>query len=844
MEEAVTGRYRIEQEIGRGGAARVFRARDLIHDRAVAIKLLYSEFELSPERFLREIRMLARLQHPNIIPLFDSGHAGDTLYYVMPLVEGETLRRELNRRGQLDVAEAMGIALEAADALAYAHACGLVHRDVKPENILLSGGHAMLSDFGIARAIARSLHGQVTDSGMVIGTPAYMSPEQALGDGTVDQRSDQYSLACVVFEMLAGETPLRGTTPHALLQQLAHGTVPDIRKLRSEVPPTVANALRRALAPAPADRFASVSDFADALVGQVGDTSVRPSSSSARLVAFATHTSASKTKRNFFISFTAVGCVVLVSVLLFLQFGGTTPGVDTITPVADALDPRRIAVLYFDDHSADHSLEYLASGLTESLIHELSDVAFIEVISRNGVKPYRDRAVPVESIAQALRVGSIVEGSVQRSGSRIRVTVQLIDARTGARLGSSNLDREMGELFLLEDELARRVSVEFRKKLGVEVRYREQTAATHSVRARELVWRADRLRDDADIESRSSDADGLRRAVALGASADSLLAAAETADGKWIGPVLDRGWVALEQAGRQSSGERSAAYTQSIAFSNRALRRDSTNAIAHELRGTSRYLMAEAGLLDSATSAQHLVLAESDLRRAIDEDSTLASAWGMLSRVRQAAGDVAESERLATRALAMDAYLKDAPTILLTLFGATLMNDDLPASWHWCERGSVDYPNDASFLQCQLTLLAEDPSKPANPRLAQTLLARARVLDPPERASARGKAWIPIYRQMQYAVVLARAGMRDSARAMLASARHDVGDDAVMRVDLKYEEALLELVSGNRENCVRLLTQYVRERPYLAGLVKRHPRWKPLWNEPTFKALVATGNPP
>jgi eukaryotic-like serine/threonine-protein kinase len=835
LQAAVGDRYRIEREVGRGGAAYVVHARDLHHDRDVAIKVWRPDFAISPERFLREVLIVAKLQHPNIVPLFDSGRIDDIPYYVMPLVEGESLRQRIEKTRVLPLAEALALAREVASALAYAHSRGLLHRDVKPENILLSEGHAMLSDFGIARAIEQSMDSASTASGVVLGTPAYMSPEQAFGDREVDQRSDQYSLACVVYEMLSGVAPHGSGAPFTVLRRVVATPAPDLRASRPDVPPSVAAAIARALSPEPEGRFESVAAFARAL--DAGDGVGREPLGLPRgrlATRFARAVPAGPARK-----------VIAAGAVLALVGGGlaiarVSGGLGDWKHGTDDLDPRRIAVLYFDDHSADRSLGYLASGLTESLIHELSGVGPMQVISRNGVKPFRDHPVPMDSIARALRVGSVVEGSVQRSGNRIRVTVQLIDARDGTHLGSSELERQMGELFLLEDDLARRVSAELRRRIGVEVRLREQTAATRNTDARTLVWRANRLRDEADQMATSRDTTGLRGAVALGRSADSLLAEAERADGKWIEPVLDRGWVALELAGRQSGAPRNAAFVTGMAHADRALRRDSANASALELRGTLRYYLAERTVLDRRTVALYLSEAEGDLRRAVARDSTLASAWGTLSSVRRAAGDMADAERLAMIALAQDAYLKDAPSILQALFAAALMNDSLDAASRWCERGAADFPNDVGFVTCRLTLVAEDMRGPPNVKLATTLLAEARRLDPEERAVARGSPWLPIYREMLGAVVLARTGARDSARAVAARARRSVGDDAVMRVDLTYEEALLELVLGNRANAIRLLSAYLDERPYLRELVGRHPRWKALWTDPAFQSLVRT----
>src|SRR5437588_2413750 len=247
--------------------ATVYLARDLKHGRQVAIKVLGPEIAaaLGPERFLREIELAARLTHPHILPLHDSGQAGASLYYVMPYIEGESLRDRLEREGPLPLEDALRITREVAGALGYAHSHDVVHRDIKPENILLSGGEAVVADFGIARALTQAGGTRLTETGIPVGTPAYMSPEQASGGGPIDGRSDVYSLACVLYEMLAGEPPYTGPTAQALIAKVMVDPVPAVRRLRPTVPPGVDQALRKALAKAPADRFASMAAFTDAL---------------------------------------------------------------------------------------------------------------------------------------------------------------------------------------------------------------------------------------------------------------------------------------------------------------------------------------------------------------------------------------------------------------------------------------------------------------------------------------------------------------------------------------------------------------------------------------------------
>ncbi len=264
---ALSNRYRIERELGAGGMATVYLAEDLKHHRRVAIKVLRPELSatMGPERFLREIETTANLRHPHILPLYDSGTAGNHLYYVMPFVEGESLRDRLDRERQLPIDEALRIAREVADALSYAHARGVIHRDIKPENILLESGHAVVADFGIAHAVSAAGGERLTETGMAIGTPTYMSPEQAAGEPNLDGRTDLYALACVLYEMLGGQPPFTGPTTESIVRQHMVGTPAPITQLRPAVPADIAGALERALAKTPADRFNPVAQFADAL---------------------------------------------------------------------------------------------------------------------------------------------------------------------------------------------------------------------------------------------------------------------------------------------------------------------------------------------------------------------------------------------------------------------------------------------------------------------------------------------------------------------------------------------------------------------------------------------------
>ncbi len=448
---ALSDRYRIERELGQGGMATVYLAEDLRHHRKVAVKVLRPELAaaLGSERFLREIETTANLRHPHILPLYDSGEVlvehlersegpGSFLYYVMPLVEGESLRDRLDRLKQLPIEEALTIAREVADALGYAHSRGVIHRDIKPENILLEGGHAMVADFGIARALNSAGADKLTGTGISVGTPLYMSPEQAAGDPDLDGRSDLYSLGCVLYEMLGGQAPFTGPTIESITRQHLVVDAPPITNLRPTVPPEVAGALARSLAKNPADRYNPVAQFADAL---------RPGTSSPTVQRLpdAVPTPASSLKRWPLV--TAITIIAVVAALLFWR-RGTTSSTDGASSVA---------VLPFVDLSPDRTSAYLGDGISETLSNALANVPGLSVAARTSAFAFRDRSEDVREIGRQLGVAAVLEGSVQRAGDRLRVTAQLIKTADGLHLWSESFDRNATDIFAVQDEVAKAV---------------------------------------------------------------------------------------------------------------------------------------------------------------------------------------------------------------------------------------------------------------------------------------------------------------------------------------------------------------------------------------------------
>ncbi len=445
LRAGLADRYTVERELGQGGMATVYLARDLKHDRQVAIKVLKPELAavLGADRFIQEIKTTAALSHPHILPLFDSGSADGQLFYVMPYIEGETLRDRLNREKQLPVDSALQIAREVADALSYAHSRGVIHRDIKPENILLESGHAVVADFGIAKAVRAAGGESLTQTGMALGTPAYMSPEQAAGEQALDGRSDLYALACVLYEMLAGQPPFTGATAEALVRQHMVVDAPPVTNYRPAVPAPVAAALQRALAKVPADRFNPVAQFSEALraaeASPATATPLRPARDTRRMPV-------------------AMGVLLVLAVLAGALVWRRRPS-------AASTIAASVAVLPFVDLSPERESAYLGDGMAETLINALTNVPGLSVAARTSAFSFRDKREDVREIGKQLGVATVLEGSVQKSGDRLRVTAQLIKTSDGLHLWSQSFDRSASDIFAVQDEVAQAVVTALQGKL-------------------------------------------------------------------------------------------------------------------------------------------------------------------------------------------------------------------------------------------------------------------------------------------------------------------------------------------------------------------------------------------
>jgi eukaryotic-like serine/threonine-protein kinase len=499
---SLSDRYLIEREIGSGGMARVFVAQDVKHGRNVAIKVLRPELRnaVAADRFLREIQIAATLTHPHILPLYDSGNAGGLLYYVMPFVEGESLRDLLTREKQLPIGDALRITSEVADALAYAHERGVLHRDIKPDNILLAHGHAVVADFGIARAVSAAAEAPLTATGVIVGTLTYMSPEQAIGQEPLDGRSDVFSLGCVLYEMLAGQLPFIGPTPQALVTQRLMAQAPMVTATRPEVSAEVARVLAKALATELEHRFPTARDFAKALSDEAATLQTTSS-------AHARTRSRGRVRRSILAG--SVG-LVLIALAAWAALGTRDRG--------NAASPDRIAVLPFAVHGSPQ-LAYLGEGVVDLLSRNLDGVDNVHCVDPGTVMTAVRHAPGTGSVLDAgagrdlvrrVGAGAFILGSVTSVGKRIRIQAALYQANGNGPPINATVQGDSAQLLELVDRLAGQLLVE--RRPSAEHRMM-QTAAltTHSLTALKAFLGAEQNLRNGQLDSAIS---GYQRAIA------------------------------------------------------------------------------------------------------------------------------------------------------------------------------------------------------------------------------------------------------------------------------------------------------------------------------------------
>ncbi len=550
--------------------ATVYRAKDPRHGRSVAVKVLNADVAaaLGTERFLLEIKTVAGLTHPHIVPVHDSGETGGVLFYVMPHIEGETLRGRITRE-RIPAAEAARITRQLAAALDFAHRSGVVHRDIKPENVILFEGEPLILDFGIAKAISAAGGQTLTQTGIAIGTPAYLSPEQASGETSIDGRSDQYSLACVAYEMMCGSPPFVASTPQGVIAK-RFSEKPAPLPSSSGAPAAASDILLRALSLDPADRYATVTEFALALAGAI------PSASSAEA------------------------------------------------------GRRSIAVLPFTNMSTDAENEFFTDGITEEIINALTKVRALDVASRTSAFAFKGNKEDIGAIGRKLKVHTVLEGSVRKAGNRLRISTQLIDVATSFQLWSERYDREMEDVFAIQDEIATSIVNALKVVLTAKEEAAIKKIPTQSVRAYEYYLRGRQLFHQRRPETLDAAEDLYRRAIAL--DPDYALAYAGLADCSCF--------RFFEHAGGDE------ALAQAESASRRALKLDPELAEAHASRGLA------------LTYQRRFDEASEEFERAMELDSVLYEAPWYYARSLQAQGKIEQAAVLYERAaeLRVDDY--------------------------------------------------------------------------------------------------------------------------------------------------------------------------------------------
>ncbi|MDX1395026.1 MAG: protein kinase [Gemmatimonadota bacterium] len=598
LKAAFFDRYEIVREVGHGGMATVYLAWDARHGRQVAIKVLDPDVALEEggDRFVREIGIAARLSHPHILPLHDSGRADGLLYYVMPFVEGESLQDRLSRETQLPIDEAVQIAREVAAGLDHAHREGVVHRDIKPGNILLTPAGAVVSDFGIARALEGAGAERLTRTGVAIGTPAYMSPEQSGGPGAIDGRVDQYALACVLYEMLVGEPPFTGPNPQVITARHASAPVPPLNAARGTVPEGVIEAIATALAKVPADRFADMAAFARALE--------RGSDTPPAGTVVETGGSRAPPRKRFAWLTASVALAGLAALLIAVLPSGRAGGARVLS----------VGVLPFANTNLGPEGEYLSDGIAEDLIQALRRLPNLDVAAQTSTWQFKGANLSAPQVADSIGVAAVLAGRVRRTTDGFRITCELVRGSNGEVIWSSQYDAEAGGLFDTHDAIveamagALQVRVSADDLLSTRIRSSNPTAYDRFMRGRHHL--ALRGRPDLDLAI-----EHLQDAVRL----DNTLAPAWSA--------LGEAWVIASAFGTERTELPTSEIVKNAAEAlKRALAEDPRLAHAYAVRGLLSHV---TGRLDEA---------EADLRQALALDPANGDASRWLAQLNATRG--------------------------------------------------------------------------------------------------------------------------------------------------------------------------------------------------------------
>ena len=716
LQSALGASYAIERELGGGGMSRVFLAREIALARDVVVKVVAPELAegLSAERFAREVKLAARLQQANIVPVLAAGSAAGMAYYTMPFVDGLTLRARV-QRGALLVSEALSILRDVARALAYAHAQGIVHRDIKPENVLLSGGAAVVTDFGIAKALSASrttgvgagggsTDAGITTAGISLGTPAYMAPEQAVGDPATDHRADVYAWGVMAWEMLAGEHPFAGrTTSHALIAAHVRDTPPSLVARRPDVPSRLASLVMRCLEKDPARRPASAGELLESLdaVSTPSETTARPRRRALPLVVAG-----------------AALALVAAGALAVTLSRRSTP--EPVAIAAASVAPKSLAVLPFASVGGDTANAYFAEGIADELTTALARMPGLRLAGRASVARFKERGASPQEIGAALNVVAVLDGTVRRAGDRIRVSAELTSSDDGHLLWKESYERELQDVFAVQDEITRAIVGALQVQLGGLPASDSASRGTTDLAAYDLYLRALRLYRGRGAGLAQAE-QYLTQAIALDptfARAHAMLASVLCVTPYYTdrspGELLPRARAAAE----------------------RAVQLDPALAEAHAALG---YVYSEAF---------EWAQAERELRRAVALAPSNAEIAFRLGFMLVTAGRVHESIEAFERAEALDPFYSIATTY---------------AGWSKALAGRRDEA--ATDVRRALEL---DPANAAvNTIFAEVLLLTGHR----EEAVAHTRRMVPgaptVRRLGQYGMVLGFAGARDEALAVL-----------------------------------------------------------------------------